>query len=79
MFEVGYEFSATCIFTGGSHKYNVISRTEDELKCERIYHELDGSHKGTETFEIHRDCKGKEYIILWAYKGHEGRHYAPEN
>lgn len=76
MFEVGYEFNSTCIFTGGSHMYKVISRTENILSCERIYYEIDGTHKGTEDFEIHKDENGKEYIILWTYKGEEGRHYA---
>lgn len=76
MFTVGFEFYTTCIFTGGCHHYKVTSRTEDELRCEFIYEELDGTHKGTEIFEIHKDCKGREYIVLWTYKGDEGRLYA---
>ena len=77
MFEVGYEFETTCIFTGGTHQYKVVSRTKDELRCLRIYNEIDGIHKGKEVFEIHKE-DGREYIILWKYAGDEGRHYAPE-
>lgn len=77
MFEVGHEFESVSIFTGGTHHYKVTSRTEDELRCSRIFNELDGTHKGKEVFEIHKD-NGREYIILWKYKGEEGRHYEPE-
>ena len=76
MFEVGYRFSSTCIFTGGSHDYEVVSRTENELHCEASYWEIDGIHKVKETFEIHKEDE-REYIVLWTYKGEEGRHYEP--
>lgn len=76
MFHIGDEFTFTCIFTGGIHSYKVASRTEKVLKCERVYHEIDGTHTGTENFEIHTDENGKEYIILWEYKEHKGIHYA---
>lgn len=76
MFEVGYKFDYTCIFTGGSHNYKVVSRTEKELHCEAEYNEIDGVHKVKENFEIHKE-NGREYIILWAYKGHERRLYEP--
>jgi hypothetical protein len=75
MFEVGYIFESTCIFTGGSHEYKVVSRTDTELKCESFYCEMDGIHKVTEAFEIHKDEDGREYIVLWEYKGEQGRHY----
>ena len=77
MFKVGYEFETTGLFTGGIHQYKVISRTEDELCCSRIHHEIDGIHRGKEIFDIHKD-NDKEYIILWKYKGEECRHYEPE-
>ena len=76
MFEVGYRFNSTCIFTGGSHDYEVVSRTEKELHCEASYWEIDGIHKVRETFEIHKEDE-REYIVLWTYKGEEGRHYEP--
>ena len=76
MFKPNDTFTSTCIFTGGSHNYKVISRTENVLHCERVYYEIDGTHKGTEDFEIHKDENGREYIILWSYKDAEGRHYA---
>ena len=76
MFKSGHKFVTTCIFTGGCHMYEVVSRTETVLHCERVYYEIDGTHKGTEDFDIHKDEDGKEYIVLWRYKGEEGRHYA---
>lgn len=78
MFKINDTFESTCIFTGGSHEYKVISRTETVLHCERIYYEIDGTHKGIENFEIHKDENGKEYIVLWTYRGEEGRHYAEQ-
>lgn len=76
MFKVNDIFKSVCIFTGGSHMYKVISRTKTTLQCERIYYEMDGIHKGTEDFEIHKDENGREYIVLWEYKDHKGIHYA---
>ena len=76
MFKLNDTFTYTCIFTGGSHIYKVVSRTETVLHCERVYYEIDGTHKGTENFEIHTDESGREYIILWEYKDHKGIHYA---
>lgn len=76
MFKENDTFTSTCIFTGGRHNYKVVSRTETVLHCEGIYHELDGIHKVPEDFEIHKDENGREYIVLWTYKGEEGRHYA---
>lgn len=76
MFQVGYEFESTCIFTGGSHSYKVVSRTEKELKCEAEYCEIDGVHKVKESFNVYKE-DGREYIVLWTYKGEEGRHYEP--
>ena len=75
-FKVNDTFTSTCIFTGGSHMYKVISRTENTLHCKRIYHEIDGTHKGTEDFEIYTDESGREYIILWVYKDHRGIYFA---
>ena len=77
MFKVGYEFTSTCIFTGGHHNYKVVSRTEKELKCEGIYNEVDGIHKVNETFEIFKDDNGIEYIVVWEYHGEIGRHFEP--
>lgn len=76
MFEIGNEFTSTCIFTGGSHMYTVVSREESILHCEATYYEMDGTHKVKEDFEIHTDENGREYIVLWKYGDHEGRHYA---
>ena len=76
MFEIGDKFASTCIFTGGSHNYRVVSRTETVIHCEIVYHEIDGIHKGTEDYEIHTDENGREYIVLWKYRDHEGRYYA---
>lgn len=74
-FKVGDAFESTDIFTGGTHEYKITDRTETKIICQRVYHEIDGTHKGRETFEIHtdNDC---EYIVLWTYKGEEGRKYA---
>ena len=76
MFEVGQEFETTSIFTGGSHIYKIVSRTETVIHCERVYYEIDGTHKGTEKFDVHADENGREYIVLWEYQGAEGREYA---
>lgn len=71
-FKIGDTFTKTCIFTGGSHKCKIVSRTETELKVDAIYHELDGTHKVEETYQIYTNEDGNEYIILWEYNDHRG-------
>ena len=77
-FKIGDTFTSTCIFTGGIHKYIVkaIVQEKKNLVCHSIYNELDGTHELTDTFRIHEDKQGNEYIVLWEYNGEEGRYYA---
>lgn len=71
-FEIGQTFCSTSIFTGGTQEYIVTKRTEREIFCNVLRHEIDGTHTGEETFEIHTDDNGDEYIVLWEYCGHHG-------
>lgn len=74
-FKVGDKFETTCIFTGGSHDYEVSAIKDNILCCKASYEELDGTHEVTEEFEIHEE-NGNEYIVLWEYNGHRGIYYA---
>jgi hypothetical protein len=77
-FRISDIFKTTCPYTGGIHAYQVISRTETEINCEAVYVELDGTHKTTETFKVHTDEEGNEYIISWRIGEHKGIVYAEE-
>ena len=71
-FEIGQAFCSTDIFTGGIQEYIITNRTETEIFCNVLRNELDGTHTGEETFEIHTDDNGNEYVVLWEYHEHRG-------
>lgn len=79
-FQVGDTFDSVCIFTGGCHQYTVNEIEQKgktkNLICHSVYNEIDGIHKVKETFKVYKDEQNNEYIVLWQYKGEEGRHYA---
>jgi hypothetical protein len=75
-FKVGQTYTNTCWFTGGQHTYTVKSRTENKVTFDSTYAELDGIHHNTETFDIHTDKHGNEYVVLYEYHEAENRIWA---
>lgn len=70
-------YVSTDWFTGGNHYYKCIDRTETTVTFSAIYHEIDGDHeKIIGDFSIFIDENGDEYVLFYAYKGHENRMYA---
>ena len=65
--EAGMRFSCTCIFSGVSHNYEIVSRDGDIIRCNPVYQEPDGIHKVTEDFEVFTEDDGREYIVYAEY------------
>lgn len=78
VFEPGFKFTTTCIFTGAQHEHTVVSREGDCIVCDAVYHENDGIHHVEESFEIKKTPVGKEYIVYSEYKGEEFRQFADD-
>lgn len=77
-FETGMNFSCTCIFSGGSHNYEIVSRDGNIIHCNAVYHELDGVHKVAEDFEVFVEDDGGEYIVYAEYLDEKFLRYAKE-
>lgn len=77
-FEAGMRFSCTCIFSGGSHNYEIVSRDGDIIHCNAVYHELDGVCKVTEDFKVFNEDDGREYIVYAEYRDEKFFRYADE-
>ena len=76
-FIVGSKYSTTDWFTGGTHVYECVARTETSVTFKPVYHEQDGTHNlPMETHNIEIDYSYGEYIVLSTYKGEECRLYA---
>ena len=76
-FIIGNKYSATDWFTGGTHVYECVSRTETSVTFKPVYYEMDGIHEiSLETFEIKTDYSCGEYVLLCTYKEEECRLYA---
>ena len=77
-FEAGMKFSCTCIFSGGSHNYEIVGRDGNIIHCNAVYHELDGVHKVTEDFEVFTEDDCREYIVYAEYLDEKFVRYAEE-
>ena len=76
-FIIGNKYSTTDWFTGGTHVYECVARTETSVSFKPVYHEQDGTHNlAIGTYNIEIDYSYGEYIILHTYKGEEHRLYA---
>lgn len=75
-FQQGKQYSTNDWFTGALHIYRCISRTETTVKLSAVFYEKDGDHEiQPKTFDILND-NGREYILLYEYKGMQNRIYA---
>lgn len=73
-FEIGNKYNSICWFTGGISEYTVANRTDSTVTLKPFRIELDGNHDcESETYDLHTDENGNEYIVLYSYHGHENR------
>lgn len=75
-FKVGNTYSVSDWFTGGTHRYKCISKSDNTVRFSVIQDEMDGVHSmGEKEFQIQVESE-TEYVLIYEYKGHENRLYA---
>jgi len=79
VFEPGFKFTTTCVFTGAQHEHTVVSRDGDHIVCDALHHECDGIHHVQVEYDVLKGPSGKEYIVVSEYKGEEIIKYADES
>lgn len=75
-FEVGQHYIWTSWFTGGQSYYTVKQITDTKVVFAEYRREIDGEYEMEETFEIHMDENGDQYLVMCHYLDEEGRLYA---
>lgn len=78
-FKVGDEVSYSMLY-GGSVDAEVVKVTSRSITLREKWTAEDTGDEvsaGTE-YELHKDEEGREYIVVWKYRGEEGRVYPPD-
>ena len=75
-FEVGQHYMWTSWFTGGQSYYTVKEVIDTKVVFAEYRREIDGEYEMEETFEIHTDENGDQYLVMCHYLDEEGRLYA---
>lgn len=69
-FIIGQSYTSYCWFTGGRSEMLCVDINNDRTKVtfEVLAHEIDGTHKMEESYDIQKD-DGGEYIVIYEYHG----------